>query len=157
MSAAVFVFCCHTGMRSGEALKLQRAWISGRTITIPKEAVKTRANRVIALSREAVAVLNDMRAAGRYPTIAGVTDWNRDALFRKVRDRLNLGDVADSEGRVIKQGLHFHDSRAYFCTHAAKKIDVLSLARQTGHKSIKMLMRYYRPDAEGIADMLDKE
>ena len=35
------------------------------------------------------------------------------------------------------------------------RLDLLSLARQTGHKNLKMLQRYYRPKSEDIAKRLD--
>lgn len=69
--------------------------------------------------------------------------------------------MRDSQGRLIEQALHFHDGRATFCTWAASpgedgapRLDVMSLARQTGHRSVKMLMRYYRPDVSTFADRL---
>lgn len=92
-----------------------------------------------------------------------LSNGNRDALFRKVRDRAGLGPVLDSHGNVIKEGLNFHDGRATFATWAASpdpktgapRLDVLALARQTGHKNLKMLQRYYRESAENIAKRLD--
>ena len=36
----------------------------------------------------------------------------------------------------------------------APRLDVLALARQTGHKDLKMLQRYYRASAEEIAKRL---
>lgn len=76
-----------------------------------------------------------------------------------MRDKVGLGPVVDSEGRVIKEGLNFHDSRATFAKWAALpdpktgalRLDVLALARQTRHKNLKMLQRYYRAGAEDIA------
>lgn len=79
-----------------------------------------------------------------------------------MRDKAGLRDEYDSLGRLIRQGLTFHDGRATFCTWAASpgpdgapRLDVLSLARQTGHKNLKMLMRYYRPSIESFADRLN--
>ena len=34
-------------------------------------------------------------------------------------------------------------------------MDVMSLAKQTGHKNLKMLMRYYRPDMETFIQRLN--
>ena len=90
-------------------------------------------------------------------------DKTMHALWRKIRDRAGLGPELDSQGRVIREGLNFHDSRATFATWAASpdpktgapRLDLLSLARQTGHKNLKMLQRYYRPKSEDIAKRLD--
>lgn len=159
---AAFVFACCTGMRSGEIVRIEKGWIRGNTLWIPLEATKTERFRKIALSKRALAILDDVMAMGFSPAIWGVEDAQRDALFRKIRDRAGLGEVRDSEGRLIEAALHFHDSRATFCTWAASpgpdgapRLDVMSLARQTGHANVKMLMRYYRPSVGSFADRLD--
>ncbi len=90
---------------------------------------------------------------------------NRDAIWRKVRDRAGLSAIKDSSGNVIKEGLNFHDGRATFATWAASpnpktgapRLDVLALARQTGHRDLKMLQKYYRETAQEIARRLDDE
>ena len=160
---AAFVFACCTGMRSGEIVRIEKEWIRGNTLWIPLEATKTERFRKIALSKRALAILDDVMAMGFSPAIWGVEDAQRDALFRKIRDRAGLGEVRDSEGRLIEAALHFHDSRATFCTWAASpgpdgapRLDVMSLARQTGHANVKMLMRYYRPDVSTFSNRLDE-
>jgi integrase len=161
-----FLFACKTGMRSGEIIKLEKCWIEGRVIHLPKEATKTDAKRDVALSSEALRLLN---LAIEYSDKYGVrvfdtlNDSSRDALFRKIRDKAGLGAVTDSQGRVVKEGLNFHDSRATFATWAASpdprtgapRLDVLALARQTGHRDLRMLQRYYRKTAAEIAEQLD--
>lgn len=164
LTICAFLFACKTGMRSGEILALEESWIEDRVIHLPKEATKTASRRDVALSKEALALLDLVRAKGDHPRIFGaLTDQSRDVLWRKVRDRAGLGIVQDSKGRVVREGLNFHDSRATFATWAASpnpktgvpRLDVLALARQTGHKNLKMLQRYYRASAETIAEMLD--
>jgi integrase len=66
-----------------------------------------------------------------------------DALFRKIRARAGI------------DGLHFHDTRHEAITRLAKKLDVLPLARMTGHKNIQELMTYYNATASEIAERLD--
>ena len=160
---AAFVFACCTGMRSGEIVRIEKEWIRGNTLWIPLEATKTERFRKIALSKRALGILDDVMAMGFSPAIWGVEDAQRDALFRKIRDRAGLGEVRDSEGRLIEAALHFHDSRATFCTWAASpgpdgapRLDVMSLARQTGHANVRMLMRYYRPDVSTFSNRLDE-
>ncbi|WP_161728038.1 tyrosine-type recombinase/integrase [Methylibium sp. T29] len=65
-----------------------------------------------------------------------------DALFRKARKTAGL------------EGFTFHDARATALTRMAKKVDVLQLARISGHKDIKMLMVYYRETSADIAKNL---
>ena len=161
--AAAFVFACKTGMRSGEILQLEDVWIDGTVIHLPKEATKTLSRRDVALSQEALRILNLVLERGDRPQVFGdLSSAQRDALWRKIRDRAGLGPVFDSEGRLVQEGLNFHDSRATFATWAASpdpktgapRLDVLALARQTGHKDLKMLQRYYRASAKQIADRL---
>lgn len=159
----LFLLACRTGMRSGEMLRIEESWIDGRVIHLPREATKTNTRRDVAVGREAMKYLRLILAMGERPVICGgMSDETRDVLFRRIRDRAGLGPVLDSEGRVIKEGLNFHDSRATFATWAASpdpktkapRLDVLALARQTGHKDLKMLQRYYRASAEDVADRL---
>ena len=162
MTMAAFLFGCRTGMRSGEILRIEEAWVDGRVIHLPADATKTSSRRDVALSTDALRILNLVRGAGREPRLFGLTDQVRDTLWRRLRDRAGLGPVIDSAGRVIEEGLNFHDSRASFCTWAASpdpktgapRLDVLALARQTGHKNLRMLQRYYRATAEEIAERL---
>lgn len=168
LTILAFLFSCRTGMRSGEILAIEESWIEGRVIHLPKEATKTAARRDVALNSDAIRLLDLARqckpvndSSARIFSV--LSNGNRDALFRKVRDRAGLGPVCDSHGNVIKEGLNFHDGRATFATWAASpdpktgapRLDVLALARQTGHKNLKMLQRYYRESAENIAKRLD--
>lgn len=151
-----FLFACETGMRAGEILQIEAGWIDGRIIHLPAEATKTCLKRDVALSKEAVRLLelaNNHDA--RFPYFSRFSNATRDAHFRIVRERAGLGAEKDSQGRVVKEGLNFHDSRATFATRAAKKMDVLSLARLTGHRDLKMLQRYYREPVEELAKKLD--
>jgi integrase len=66
-----------------------------------------------------------------------------DTLFRRVRDSVLLGD------------LHFHDARATALTMLSRRVDVLTLARISGHRDLSLLLRvYYRETAEEIAARL---
>ena len=161
--AAAFILACCTGMRAGEMMRIERTWIHGRTLKIPAEAAKTRTTRTIALNDRSMDILKSVMSLGFEPHIFDMSAGIRDALWRKIRDKAGLQEVRDSEGRLIKQGLNFHDGRATFCTWAASpgpdgapRLDVMSLARQTGHKNLKMLMRYYRPSVESFVDRLNK-
>lgn len=159
---AAFLFSCKTGMRSGEITQIEEAWIDENVIHLPASATKTSSKRDVALGKEARRILDLVRQANG-SRLFQMTASVRDALFRKVRDRADLGPVLDSHGNVIKEGLHFHDGRATFATWAASpdpktgvpRLDVMALARQTGHKDLKMLMRYYRTSAKDLADRLD--
>ncbi len=160
---AAFQLGCLTGMRSGEMLRLEEAWIDNRVIHLPAAATKTRKARNVALSTEALRIIDLVRNRGCKPRIFGdLDDKLKIEIWIRIRDRAGLGKELDSEGRVVKEGLNFHDSRATFCTWAASpdpktgapRLDVLTLARQTGHDNLKTLMRYYRPTPEETAKRL---
>ena len=161
LAVAAFLFSCQTGMRAGELLKIEYSWLGDNVLHVP--ATKTLSRRDVALSARAREILKLVMELEYEPRIfGGLNDHNRDTLFRKVRDRAGLGPEYDSQNRLIKEGLNFHDGRATFATWAASpdpetgapRLDVLALARQTGHKDLKMLQRYYRASAEEIAKRL---
>jgi integrase len=100
----------------------------------------------VPLTRRAVRLLRVLdaaaEAAGRdaYWTIS---DASRDTLYRKLRDR------------VMVEGLRFHDLRATALTWLSKRVDVMTLARISGHVDINELFNtYYRESAEDIAARL---
>jgi integrase len=96
--------------------------------------------RDVPLSSEAVRLLEVLPKSD--PVFA-LTSRQLDALWRKLRDRAGV------------EGLTYHDSRAEALTRLSKKVNVLDLARISGHKDIKMLMTYYRETMTDIAKKLD--
>lgn len=159
---AAFIFACRTGMRIGEIEEMEKCWIHGRVVKIPREATKTFHGREVAVSNRAHAILKLVLKAGFKPKIFGLKIKQHDALFRKIRNAAGLDTKYDSRGYEIYQGLNFHDSRATFCTWAASpgpdgapRLDTLALARQLGHRNLNMLLRYYRKSTEELLYRLD--
>lgn len=160
---AAFLLACNTGMRSGEMLQIERSWIRGNTLRIPQPADKIRVGRIIALNTRARELIDLVESLGHAPRIFSISPTSKDTIWRKLREAADLGPVQDSAGNIIKEGLNFHDSRATFCTWAASpgsngapRLDVMTLARQTGHKNLKTLMKYYRPTMSEVASRLDE-
>lgn len=139
-----FLFACETAMRAGEIVGLTWDDINGSVAHLPM--TKNGSARDVPLSSEALSLLYKLpKTYKMYKTdnsVFGLDSRQLDVLWRKVRDRAGV------------EGLRFHDSRAYATTQLAKKVDVLTLARITGHKDIRMLMTYYRETAEDIAKKL---
>lgn len=158
-----FLLACKTGMRAGEILNIEESRIDGSLIHLPKEATKTRVKRDVALTDSALRLLQ-LANPDSERIFSVLNDYARDALFKKIRDKADLGPVTDSNGNIISEGLRFHDSRATFARWAASpdpgtgapRLDVLTLARQTGHRNLKMLQKYYRPTAATIVERLNK-
>jgi integrase len=96
--------------------------------------------REIPLTKHAVRLLKPYMGRGNVFTVGSKS---LDAMFRKARKALLIED------------LHFHDSRAEALTRLARRVDVMTLARISGHKDLKLLLStYYRESAEDIAARL---
>jgi integrase len=96
--------------------------------------------REVPLSRHAVRLL---RPVADREKCFSVSSGTLDTIFRKARDKLLIKD------------LHFHDSRAEALTRLSRKVDVMTLAKISGHKDLRILQQvYYRESAEDIAARL---
>ena len=135
LAVACFALSVRTAMRAGELLSLRGY---DKTRRIARLAMtKNGRSRDVPLSRQA------MRMLGQFPTFPiPLTSADLDALFRRAR------------GLALIEGLHFHDSRHTATTMLARKLDVMDLARVTGHSDLKMLLRYYNPSVDSLADRL---
>lgn len=133
--AVAMLLSIETAMRAGELLSVCCPPDGVRTVRI--EQTKNGDARTVPLSPRAIELLKSL-PEGRFTVESG----SLDALFRKARKRCGIED------------LHFHDMRAEALTRLSKKVDVLTLARISGHRDIKMLMVYYRESADDIAARL---
>lgn len=141
--AYALLVALRTGMRAGEVLQLSDETVNMVT-RVARVAHKTQhltgRPREIPLSKQAIRVMTPLSGRGDYFRLSSAS---LDALFRKARDAMLLGDV------------HFHDSRAEALTLLARKVDVMTLARISGHKDLRLLLAvYYRESAEDIAKRL---
>jgi integrase len=138
--ALAFLLGLRTGMRAGEILSLSPANVDleRRVATVQhKMQHLTGKPRTVPLSRQAVRLLRGHQGFT-------LSSDSLDALFRKARNALMIPD------------LHFHDSRAEALTRLARKVDVMTLARISGHKDLRVLLEtYYRESASDIAARLD--
>jgi integrase len=140
--AWAFMISLRTAMRAGEVLSLYRGGLvdlERRTATLPTHKTMEREGaRTVPLTRHAVRLL---RHLGGQPL--NVSSGSLDALFRRARDSLLIED------------LHFHDARAEALTSLARRVDVMTLARISGHRDLRQLLQsYYRESAEQIAARL---
>jgi integrase len=131
--ARAFLIGLRTGMRAGEILSLVPAAVDlGARVAHLKET-KNGDDRDVPMTKAGARLFK------------GWSGWtvgsaSLDALFRKARQRCGI------------KNLHFHDSRAEALTRLARKVDVLTLAKISGHRDINLLSRvYYRETASQIA------
>lgn len=140
---AMWLFAMETAMRAGEIVNL--TWddvhLEGRYVHLSR--TKNGHPRDVPLTREAVRIIEQMEGVDQ-ESVFLVNSRQLDALFRKGRDRAMVND------------LHFHDSRREALTRLAPKMDVLQLARISGHRDLRVLQNtYYSPDVMELVDLLD--
>jgi integrase len=143
--ALAYLVAHHTAMRAGEVLSLSRSSVDlvKRVIRLDRHKTDsevgvrhvpftTRAARLLRL-------LDGWAAEAGRDAYFTISSQSLDVLFRKVRDRLLIDN------------LRFHDSRAAALTRLSKRMDVLRLAKISGHKDLNQLLSaYYRESAADI-------
>lgn len=141
-----YMISLHTALRSGEVLRMSRSTVDLQKRVYRMNSHKTDGHvgvRLVPLPRRAaklLAVLEADAAANGRDEYFSISDQSRDVHWRSVRDRLMI------------EGLNFHDSRAAALTWLSKRVDVMTLAKISGHVDIQQLYdAYYREAAEDIA------
>nr|WP_272927643.1 tyrosine-type recombinase/integrase [Burkholderia thailandensis] len=139
-TALAFLVALRSAMRAGEILQLGRANcdLQKRVAVVAHKMQRlTGKPRSIPFTRETARLLAPVADRERFFTI---DSSSLDALFRKTKKSLKIDD------------LHFHDSRAEALTRLARRVDVLTLSKISGHSDLRMLSEvYYRESAEDIA------
>ncbi|MDT4841453.1 Phage integrase family protein [compost metagenome] len=142
--AYLFLLALETAMRQGELLSLGKADVRLRERYARLDMTKNGDARDVPLSRRAVELLGILvDAAGSRESIFQLKSASADAMFRRIRGQLEI------------EGLRFHDTRHEAITRLARKLDVLDLARMTGHRDPRSLMGYYNATASEVASRLD--
>ena len=128
-----------TAMRRGELLSLRWEDVDLQNRTAFLSDTKNGDSRTVPLSTAAVQVLAELprHISG---VVIPVKFFTLDAAFKRARKRAGLDDV------------RFHDLRRTAITRMAEKLpNVIELAAVSGHKSLMVLKRYYRPSAQDLA------
>jgi integrase len=134
--ALAFLIALRTGMRAGEILSLTPETVNLKSRVAHLKDTKNGDDRDVPLTRAAVRLFKSWKGWT-------VGSHSLDALFRKAKARAGI------------KNLHFHDSRAEALTRLSRKVDVLTLAKISGHRDINLLSRvYYRETASQIAQRL---
>lgn len=144
---AALLWAIETAMRAGEIcalrwdeLDLERR--TARVAAVQPGARKTKLGRVVPLSTEALRLAAQLRGIDEH-LVFGLTAASVDALFRKLK------------ARAMIDGLHFHDTRREALTRLAAKVDVMTLAKISGHRDLRILSSvYYAPDMADVAAKL---
>jgi len=146
--ALAFLVALRSAMRAGEILSLGKGTLDlrRRVAKVPhKTQHLTGRPREVPLTRQAIRLLQPVADKEKCFRLSSAS---LDALFRKARERLAVAYPSIAE-------LHFHDSRAEALTRLSRKVDVMTLAKISGHADLKILQNtYYRESAEQIAARL---
>ena len=157
---SIMTIAVETAMRREEIVTL--AWaeidLKERTAHLPK--TKNGQPRTVPLSSAAVRVLEGIKrgVSGR---VFSVTPDGVTLAFMRATKRARATYEVECEGRGVEPdaafltGLHFHDLRHEATTRLADKFALHELAKVTGHRDTRMLMRYYHPSAADLAKRLD--
>ena len=139
--AQVIVIAIETAMRRSEIIGL--TWnnvnIATRVAHLPE--TKNGFPRDVPLSTRTVNVLKELprRIDGR---VFGTTAAYISVAFHR----------ATAVAKI--EGLTFHDLRHEATSQLAEKFDMHTLMKITGHKDVRMVLRYYHPRAEDLAKRL---
>lgn len=137
----VVLLALETAMRRGELLALRWEYVDLKRRVLHLPETKNGTSRNVPLSTQAVAVL--------------------EGLPRHISGRVfDTSETAITEGfqraakRTCISNFRFHDLRHEATSRLADRLQMHELGKVTGHKSPRMLMRYYHPRAEDLAKKL---
>ena len=135
--ALAFMIALRTAMRAGEIMGMESSDIDGAVVRLRShKTLETVGTRYVPLTPAGARLLGLWRGWS-------IGTQSLDALFRKAGRACMIGDI------------HFHDSRAEALTLLARRVDVLTLAKISGHRDVNLLLeRYYRESAAQIAARL---
>jgi integrase len=138
----VVILALETAMRRSELLSLRWGDINLERKTATLHMTKNGDGRTVPLSTNAVQTLSEMPRS-ICGAVFPITACALAANFDKAVERAKLPN------------LHFHDLRHTAITLMATKLpNLIELAAVSGHKSLKMLQRYYHPDVGDLARKL---
>lgn len=140
--AVAFLFALETAMRQGEIWRLKWCdiYMAKRYLTLHE--TKNGSARNVSLSSEAIRLLKLLPSYRQGGRVFVTNQQSSATIFRRA---LKLAGIEE---------LTFHDTRHESLTRLAQKLEVLDLARMTGHRDPRSLMVYYNPTAEEIANRL---
>lgn len=143
--AWAFLFALETAMRASEITNMQWCNVYEDYVLLPD--TKNGTARKVPLSRRAIQLLELMKGldSDKVLTISDRSNALSHDFWLVVSNRLGITD------------LNFHDTRHEAITRLAKKLPIQDLAKVTGHKDLKMLMRYYNPTVHELAQRLNEE
>jgi integrase len=141
--AALFLLAIETAMRTTEMTTLEWSQVKIDKRYVKLSKTKNGDSREVPLSKRAIEILSWLKGLHKQRVFT-IESGSMDSMFRKAKKKAQI------------ENLHFHDTRREATSRLAKKLDVMDLAKMTGHRDLKMLLNvYYKPDTTNIAKLLD--
>lgn len=137
--AVAFLLAIETAMRSGELLGLTSHTVDLERRVAHLPMTKNGGARDVPLSTRAIELLKMLPEVDDGKPLFALPAASRDALFRKAKKKAGIADLT------------FHDTRHEAITRLSTKLDVLALARMTGHTNLSELRTYYNESAAELA------
>lgn len=136
---SLILFAIETGMRRVEIATMKRDLVVGNTVSLLD--TKNGDKREVPLSKTAKAILASLPKCidGR------VWPFYPDMISHMFAKTVREADIKD---------LRFHDLRHEATSRLARIYPIHELARITGHKTLTMLLRYYHPTGDELAERL---
>lgn len=155
-------FAIETAARQGELCRLDWKDVDLKKATARLRDTKNGDDRIIPLSSKAVAILKELQGDVKRISgpLFGLTESALKQSFTRAvgRARKAYEKACREKKRTpvddVLVNLHFHDLRHEATSRLAEKLAMHELAKVTGHKDTRMLLRYYHPKAEDLAKKL---
>jgi len=130
-------------MRRSELLALRWEDVFPEECYLQLHDSKNGESRDVPLSRKAIETLQVVPRLDGDERVFPITDEAIKQVFQRAVVRAGIDD------------LHFHDLRHEATSRLAGRLsNVLELGAMTGHKTLRMLARYYHPRASDLARKL---
>ncbi|RKG40723.1 tyrosine-type recombinase/integrase [Acinetobacter sp. WCHAc060007] len=142
-TAWAFLFAIETAMRASEITGMRWENVHDDYVYLP--ITKNGSSRKVPLSNQAKKLLELMEGLSD-ENVCTLTSANTlsQYFWQVVTEKLKIDD------------LNFHDTRHEATTRLAQKLPIQDLAKMTGHKELKNLMRYYNPTATELAERINQ-
>ncbi|MCK3656399.1 integrase [Pasteurellaceae bacterium Macca] len=141
--AMAMLFAIETAMRAGEIASLtwENVFFEKRIAHLPTS--KNGYARDVPLSSEAIRLLKQLEGVKNGDLVFQMDADVLSTTFRRLKKQVGL------------EHLHFHDTRREALTRLSRKVDVMTLAKISGHRDLRILQNtYYAPNMSDVANLL---
>lgn len=137
----MYLFACYCGLRFSDVVDLKWNHIDFDIKLIKKKQVKTQSEVITPLFTMARAVILELSEGKK------LIGSSKNVFYGYKEPTVNKALVKLTKMAGIDKHITFHSSRHTFATHLVQdKVDIFTISKYLGHKSIDMTMRYLKYD-----------